>query len=134
MGCSAFSAVLWTQLTPLSLSTDSFVTLSWFSAGHLRRAFSKRFNIEPTREVMVSFRALPMLLASMLLTPAAAIAGPVSVPRETAILVGRRESASAVILVVDAVAASSAGIMFYEGNDLVWLAHSVPARFTGMAE
>lgn len=57
-----------------------------------------------------------------------------SVDRETAMLVGRRKSASPVILAVDAVAASLAGITFYQGNELVWLADSVPARFIEVAE
>lgn len=52
-----------------------------------------------------------------------------SVDRETALSVGRRKSASPVFLVVDAAGASSAGVRFYGGNDLVWLAESVPARF-----
>lgn len=57
-----------------------------------------------------------------------------SVDRETAMSVGRRKSASPVVLVVDAVAASSTGVMFYEGNDLVWLADRIPAEFIRMAE
>lgn len=57
-----------------------------------------------------------------------------SVDRETARSVGRRKSASPVILVVDAAAAASAGVRFYEGNDQVWLADSVPARFIDAAE
>jgi putative RNA 2'-phosphotransferase len=52
-----------------------------------------------------------------------------SVDRETATSVGRRKSARPIILVVDAAAAASAGVAFYEGNDLVWLADRVPARF-----
>jgi putative RNA 2'-phosphotransferase len=56
-----------------------------------------------------------------------------SVDRETATSVGRRKSASPIILVVDAAAATSAGVAFYEGNDLVWLADSVPAQFIQVA-
>jgi putative RNA 2'-phosphotransferase len=52
-----------------------------------------------------------------------------SVDRETATLVGRRKSVRPVVLAVDAVAAASTGVRFYEGNELVWLAESVPARF-----
>lgn len=57
-----------------------------------------------------------------------------SADRETAMSVGRRKSASPVMLVVDAVAASSTGVTFYEGNDLVWLADRVPAAFIGIAK
>lgn len=57
-----------------------------------------------------------------------------SIDRATAVLVGKRKSVNPVILVVDAVAASSAGVIFYEGNDLVWLADCVPARFIEVAE
>lgn len=57
-----------------------------------------------------------------------------SVDRETAVLVGRRKSARPVVLAIDAGAAASAGVRFYQGNDLVWLADSVPARFVDVAE
>lgn len=57
-----------------------------------------------------------------------------SADRETATSVGRRKSASPVVLVIDAVAAASAGITFYEGNGLVWLADSLPAQFIDVAE
>ena len=52
-----------------------------------------------------------------------------SADRETAASVGRRKSACPVVLVVDAAGAASAGTAFYRGNELVWLADSVPARF-----
>ncbi len=52
-----------------------------------------------------------------------------STVRETAEAVGRRKSACPVVLAVDAAGAASAGVTFYEGNDLVWLADCVPARF-----
>jgi putative RNA 2'-phosphotransferase len=57
-----------------------------------------------------------------------------SVDRETATLVGRRKSATPVVLTIDAAAAASAGTRFYQGNELVWLADSVPARFIDIAE
>lgn len=57
-----------------------------------------------------------------------------SVDRETAMSVGRRKSACPVILTVDAAAAASAGVAFYEGNNFVWLADSVPARFIEVDE
>lgn len=56
-----------------------------------------------------------------------------STDRETAEAVGRRKSASPVVLVVDAAAASSAGVTFYAGNELVWLADGVPSRFIDVA-
>lgn len=52
-----------------------------------------------------------------------------SVDHETAIAVGRRKAPVPVILRVDAAAAARAGIAFYAGNDKVWLADRVPARF-----
>jgi putative RNA 2'-phosphotransferase len=57
-----------------------------------------------------------------------------SVDRETATMVGRRKSASPVLLMIDAPAAAAAGTTFYEGNELVWLADSVPPRFIAPAE
>lgn len=53
-----------------------------------------------------------------------------SMDRETATLVGRRQSFRPVVVRIDAAAAASAGVRFYEGNELVWLAERVPARFT----
>ncbi|GAA1194186.1 RNA 2'-phosphotransferase [Prauserella alba] len=52
-----------------------------------------------------------------------------SADRGTAVAVGRRKSADPVVLSIDATAASSAGVAFYAGNDHVWLADHVPARF-----
>lgn len=57
-----------------------------------------------------------------------------SVDRETATSVGRRKSADPTILTIDALAAASAGTAFYEGNELVWLADSIPARFIAPEE
>lgn len=57
-----------------------------------------------------------------------------SVDRETALMVGRRKSASPVLLMIDAAAAAATGTTFYEGNELVWLADSVPPRFIAPAE
>lgn len=57
-----------------------------------------------------------------------------SVDRQTAVLVGGRKSANPIILAIDADAADSAGVMFYEGNDLVWLADNVPAPFIEVAD
>jgi putative RNA 2'-phosphotransferase len=52
-----------------------------------------------------------------------------STDRAAATSVGLRKSTCPIILVVDAAAAISAGVAFYVGNDQVWLAESVPARF-----
>lgn len=57
-----------------------------------------------------------------------------SVDRETAMSVGRRKSTSPVVLVINAAAAASAGTTFHEGNEFVWLAASIPARFIGVAD
>lgn len=47
----------------------------------------------------------------------------------TAVQVGRRKAREPVILVIRAREAASEGVMFYRGNELVWLADAVPARF-----
>lgn len=52
-----------------------------------------------------------------------------SVDEETAVAVGRRKSTAPIILKIDAAAAHANGIVFYSGNDRVWLADAVPARF-----
>ena len=52
-----------------------------------------------------------------------------SLDRGTALSVGRRRSPQPVVLSVDAAAAARAGVRFYAGNDDVWLADAIPARF-----
>ena len=52
-----------------------------------------------------------------------------SVDVATAEQVGRRKSAAPVIITIQAVRAHEAGARFWAGNDLVWLADHVPARF-----
>lgn len=47
----------------------------------------------------------------------------------TALQVGRRRSASPVILKIDAERAHQHGITFYLGNDMVWLADAIPPEF-----
>lgn len=48
---------------------------------------------------------------------------------EMAEQVGRRRDSQPVILQVDSSAAHSDGIEFFEGNDRVWLATSIPAQY-----
>jgi putative RNA 2'-phosphotransferase len=48
---------------------------------------------------------------------------------ETAEQVGRRKSATPVVLRVAAVEAVGAGVVLHRGNDHVWLADAVPGRF-----
>lgn len=52
-----------------------------------------------------------------------------SVDEETAEAVARRKSAAPIILKIDAAAACANGVVFYAGNDKVWLADAVPTRF-----
>lgn len=52
-----------------------------------------------------------------------------SVDRDTARVVGARKAPEPVILAVAAREAAAAGVAFYAGNEKVWLADSVPARF-----
>ncbi|NGN84807.1 RNA 2'-phosphotransferase [Arthrobacter silviterrae] len=47
----------------------------------------------------------------------------------TAELVGSRKAPHPAILRIDATAATRAGVPFYRGSDMVWLAHQVPAEF-----
>jgi putative RNA 2'-phosphotransferase len=51
----------------------------------------------------------------------------------TALQVGRRKAAEPVLLLVHARAAAAAGVRFYLGNELVWLADTVPAEFVERA-
>lgn len=52
-----------------------------------------------------------------------------SLDRDTAIAVGRRKSPDPIILLVRAKDAWKAGVVFYAGNDKVWLADRVPPEF-----
>jgi putative RNA 2'-phosphotransferase len=52
-----------------------------------------------------------------------------SADRDTARAVGARKAPEPVILAVAAREAAAAGVAFYVGNEKVWLADSVPARF-----
>jgi putative RNA 2'-phosphotransferase len=56
-----------------------------------------------------------------------------STDRDTALAVGRRKARAPIILRIDAAAASSAGVVFYVGNDKVWLADRVPADYIAPA-
>lgn len=47
----------------------------------------------------------------------------------TAFLVGSRKSPDPVILSIDAASANSTGVIFFRGNDMVWLANHVPPEF-----
>lgn len=49
--------------------------------------------------------------------------------KETAIIVGKRRDAEPVVLRIDAVTAWKDGINFYHGNDTIWLADDVPAKY-----
>jgi putative RNA 2'-phosphotransferase len=48
---------------------------------------------------------------------------------DVALEVGRRKAKEPSLLVVDAAAAFAAGIHFYRGNELIWLADAVPPQF-----
>lgn len=48
---------------------------------------------------------------------------------ETAMQVGKRRDESPVLLKIKALEAYSEGIKFYRGNEKVWLADSIPARY-----
>jgi putative RNA 2'-phosphotransferase len=52
-----------------------------------------------------------------------------SVTRAMAESVGRRKGQNIVVLTIDTVAARAAGVEFLRGNEFVWLAEQVPAKF-----
>lgn len=52
-----------------------------------------------------------------------------SIDSETAAKVGRRKCENPVILLVQAGSASAAGVVFYRGNETVWLADDVPSQY-----
>ena len=56
-----------------------------------------------------------------------------SVDRETASQVGRRKTREPLILEVAAAEAHTAGVVFYAGNEQVWLADYVPTTFLHFA-
>jgi putative RNA 2'-phosphotransferase len=57
-----------------------------------------------------------------------------STDRATAYQVGRRKAREPLILAVAAVEAHATGVVFYAGNEQVWLADYVPAAFIRLAE
>jgi putative RNA 2'-phosphotransferase len=56
-----------------------------------------------------------------------------SVDVATARQVGLRKTKTPVLLEIDAGAAKASGVAFYAGNEMVWLADTVPARFLRIA-
>ncbi|WP_199179054.1 RNA 2'-phosphotransferase [Dyella sp. AD56] len=52
-----------------------------------------------------------------------------SIDQDTAKQVGSRKSRTPILLLVNAGEAHASGVMFYRGNDLVWLADFVPSAF-----
>ena len=57
-----------------------------------------------------------------------------SVDEDTARRVGARRNKSPVILAIDSAAAYRDGIAFYVGNDKVWLADVIPARYISLLD
>ncbi len=52
-----------------------------------------------------------------------------STDEETALSVGKRKAKQPVILKILALQGSQNGVNFYQGNDLIWLADTVPSQF-----
>ena len=52
-----------------------------------------------------------------------------STDEATALQVGRRRTSAPVLLTIDAERAHQHGIVFYLGNDMVWLADAIPPEF-----
>jgi len=57
-----------------------------------------------------------------------------SLDEATALQVGRRKASEPVILRVLACQAHATGVLFYEGNEKVWLADYVPDRFIAFGD
>lgn len=55
-----------------------------------------------------------------------------SADHETANIVGKRKDSQPVLLSIYAEKAASAGIVFYHGNHVVWLADYIPAEFIAL--
>jgi putative RNA 2'-phosphotransferase len=55
-----------------------------------------------------------------------------SIDVETAIQVGRRKARPPVVIQVRAGEAASRGVRFYRGNDMVWLADTVPPEYLAL--
>ena len=53
---------------------------------------------------------------------------------ETALQVDRRKAAFPLLLRIDAASAHAQGVTFSHGNQRVWLADAIPARFVGLLE
>jgi len=88
---------------------------------------------EPARPPEVLFHGTSPEAAELILThglkPMRRQYVHLSVDRETAVDVGKRKAEQPVLLYVETGAAVEAGISFYRGNDLVWLADVVPAAY-----
>ena len=50
-----------------------------------------------------------------------------------AIVVGKRRDAAPVVLRIDATAAWKDGLKFYHGNETIWLANDIPAKYISLA-
>jgi putative RNA 2'-phosphotransferase len=122
----------------------------------IRRSDKRRYEIEGNRIRALYGHSLPGRLSRRQVTPperlyhgtapAAAATIPeqglrpmgrqyvhLSATRDDAVEVGRRKASEPVILEVGAAEADAAGVRFYEGNEHVWLADRVPARFVEIA-
>lgn len=75
-----------------------------------------------------ALETVPMILESGLL-PMRRQYVHLSADLDTATVVGRRKSANPTILIVRAEDAWKSGVVFYVGNERVWLADSVPVDF-----
>jgi putative RNA 2'-phosphotransferase len=52
--------------------------------------------------------------------------------KETAIAVGKRRDTDPVVLRINAVTAWKDGLKFYHGNDTIWLADGIPAKYISL--
>ncbi|MCR2802730.1 RNA 2'-phosphotransferase [Paenibacillus soyae] len=57
-----------------------------------------------------------------------------SADRETALVVGKRKDPVPVLLCIDSRRAWQEGILFYRGNETVWLSDHVPSSYISLAE
>lgn len=52
--------------------------------------------------------------------------------QETAIAVGKRRDTDPIVLRIDAVAAWKDGVMFYHGNEMIWLTDRIPVKYISL--
>lgn len=98
--------------------------------GHsVPQKISKKVSIPPSVLYHGTARYIVERILSEGLQPMARQYVHLSADIETAILVGKRKDSNAVLLKIEAEKATNKGVKFYQGNNSVWLADSIPSMF-----